>query len=407
MAEANITGTEGMGAAREAFNSAMDAEKPSRSKAEKVRKEEPSRIAMEDLFPRRELDRREREGGLDEPVPPAVKRAREEARQRGEDVIDEQPSQRRGKRNFGEVEDREEKPPRDPTEGNDEDEIDDTEEDDDEELPEQEGEDEEEDEEESAGLLDLSAVVEVNIDGEAQEVSLKEAVRGYIRQETFHRRMGELQQGVAALTTARTELDTTRADIVERAALLEQYVKEFLPEEPNWDEIYARNPTEGAQLERRWRTFQGKVNALVEKRAQTEAELAESRAANLRNFASANRVKMVQDHPEWKNEKAWKRDHDSMRRTARAEGYSDAEINQLYDARGVNILLKASKWDRMMATKPKPVRNGIGKPTNGRGPTPSRGNGPKSFDRAEKRLSRTGSIHDAAGVFERIIDRER
>ena len=54
----------------------------------------------------------------------------------------------------------------------------------------------------------------------------------------------------------------------------------------------------------------------------------------------------------------------------RAEGYSDSEIDQLYDARGVNVLLKASKYDRLMASKPKPVRNGFGNPAKTNGATP-------------------------------------
>ena len=70
MAGENITGTEGMGEARAAFESAIDAESPSRSKATRSAEKKPDRIAMEDLFPTREMDRREHEGGSPRARPP-------------------------------------------------------------------------------------------------------------------------------------------------------------------------------------------------------------------------------------------------------------------------------------------------------------------------------------------------
>lgn len=408
MAEGPLGGTEGMSGARAAFDAAMDAETPSRSKAGQERKA-PERMTMDELFPRRELDRSEPEGGEKEGPPAAVKRAREEARERGERVIDDETQPRR-KRARERAED-EDEPPRQPIEDDDEegDELPEDDEnepgpDDDEDGPE----DDEEEGDDEEGSPDLAAIVEVMIDGQAHEVSLKEAVRGYIRNETFHRRMTELGEGVKALNVKNTELDGARQALVERAEALEAYVKEFMPAEPNWEELYRANPGEAAALERRWKTFQERIASLGQSRAQTQQELAARQMENLANFAQANRVKMVQNHPEWTNEKAWRRDHDSMRRTARAVGYTDQEIEQLYDARAVEVLYKASKYDRLMATKPRPVRNRSGKPTQGNGATPPKGrNVSRAFDRAEKRLSRTGSVRDAAGVFERILDHER
>ena len=46
-----------------------------------------------------------------------------------------------------------------------------------------------------------------------------------------------------------------------------------MPQEPDWDQVYAADPAEGAKLERRWRTFQQQVNDLQQKRAETQVEL--------------------------------------------------------------------------------------------------------------------------------------
>lgn len=391
MAGEDIVGTTGMSDAREAFQSAMDSETPSRSKGAKPEREKPANVDFGELFPQREMDRREREGALDEGDPQLVKQARDAARQRGEKVLGET---------------------RTPIEGSDADDDDEPElplgEDEDDEDDITPDDDEEGDDEGPNNDLDLSAIVEVTIDGQPAQISLEEAVRGYIRTETFHKRLGELQQGVQGLQQARTELDGHRQSLLERAEALEAYATAFMPQEPDWDAVYAQDPTEGAKLERKWRTFQGQLAALREQREATQVELQQNQMRNVHQFAQANRVKMMQAHPEWTNEKVWARDHDSMRRTARAEGYSDEEINQLYDARGVNVLLKASKWDRMMATKPKPVKNGFGTPAKTNGATPRKNRDvSRSFDRAEKRLSRVGTVEAAAGVFERILDHEK
>lgn len=382
MSGAPLGGTEGMSEAREAFTAAMDAESPSRSVKAKEKRED-ARMDIDELFPRRDMDRREQEGGADS-EPEIVKQRRAEA----------------GNAAFGEIEDA---PPRDPREGSDEDGglIEDP--DEDEEPAPQEDEDVEEGE---PGQLDLSTIVEVTVDGKPVEVSLQEALRGYIRQETFHQRVNEVSAAARQLQEHRNELTQYQQAFVERAQALEGYITEFMPEEPDWEALYSQDGPQAHLYKLRWDKFVSKVNGLIEKRQQTQQEIAAAYQHNLANFASANRQKLASAHPEWRSEKIWKRDHDSMRRTARDVGYSDDEINQLYDARGVEILHMAAQWKRLMASKPRPVQQQAGHPSRRNGSTPSR-NLTRSFERAEKRLSRTGSINDAAAVFESILDRER
>lgn len=399
MSGENLGGSPGMTDATDAFKATLDAEQPSRSRSRKEPKEKPSNIPMEDLFPRRQMDRSEPEGGEREGDPEVVRKARQQARQQSGDP------------DFGEAEPRPRQ--RAPIEGNDADSGEDEDDaeplapDDEPEGDEPEAEpQEDEDQDDERQQLDLNQIVEVNIDGQPVEVSLNEALRGYIRQETFHQRLGELQQGVQALHGQRGELAQAQEAFVQRAQELEAYVQAFMPQEPNWDALYAEDPAKAALHERRWRSFTEQVQALQAKREATQRELDAERIRNIHNFANANRAKLAQMFPEWKDEKVWRRDHDSMRRTARAAGYSDEEINQLYDARGVVILLKAAKHDRLMATKPRPVRGPGATPLKRNGATPSR-NASRSFERAERRLSRTGSIDAAASVFEQILDRER
>jgi hypothetical protein len=363
-----VMATEGVSEATEAFQSALDAETPSRSKSTREEKRE-QKQSLEDLFPNRQMDRREREGGAaDDP---------DVVRQRRQDDSDD------------------ESDPDDPTEGNDEDE---------EEYEEEAPDEEEEGEEPEGQELDPNLTVQVMIDGQPAEVTIEEALKGYIRQETFHRRMGELGQGIQHFNVQRSEFQQTLHAHAQQAELLKSFITAVMPQEPDWNVLFNADPGNAAHLKFQWDTFQKKLTDVQQMHVQARQQMQQMENQQLHQFANANRTWLAQQHPEWKSEKTWRRDHDSMRRTARAAGYTDAEIAQLYDARAVTILLKAAAHDRMMAAKPKPVRQGYA-PSKRNGSTPSR-NLQRSFERAEKRLSRSGSINDAAAVFERILDNE-
>jgi len=361
----------------------MDAETPSRSKQAPTEKKERPKQDISEIFPPRRLDRSEPEA---DDAPEPVKKAR--AERQPKDLPDEPDDEAATEPNYDEDEDEEEYDDADA-------------------VGEPDGEEPEDDEDEAARSkddLDPNTVVRITVDGEPMEVSLAEMARGYTRTATFHKRMGELSQGVQALHHAKLELDGYYNAHVERANALESYIQAFMPTEPDWEALRRANPAEAANLRFEWQDFQNKLHGLQQSRAQAMQAMQAQHQERLSQFANANRAQLAQRHPEWKQEKVWRRDNESMRRSAKAAGYTDEEVSQLYDARAVEILLKAARYDRMMASKPKPVRQ---VPKNGNGVTRPRPNISRSFDRAEKRLSRTGSVSDAAGIFERMLDRER
>lgn len=385
MAE-RLGGTEGISQATEAFRASMDAETPGRSikrSARKTAAEEENRQDIEEVFPNRRLDRSEPEGGADD-VPEPVQRARAE--------------RQAGNADFGQVED-DEAPPLDPNEGTEEESEEEP--DEEEEAPE----DEEEEAEAHPEGFDPNQMVRVVVDGQPVEVSMGEMANGYIRTETFHRRMSELGEGVKAFHAQKMEFDGTLAYHVQRAEALEAMVQSFMPHEPDWDAQFHTNPTEASYLKYQWDEIQKKLHGVMQSKAEAQAQRDALLSERLNQFIHANKHRVASWHPEWRSEKQWRRDNDSMRRTAMSVGYTENDLAQLYDARGMEILLKASRYDRMMAAKPKPVRQHV-TPTRNNGATPSR-NVSRSFDRAEKRLSRSGSIKDAEAVFQGILDRER
>ncbi len=358
--------SEGVSEAADAFQAAMDSETPGRSSTKRTDEEKPrqARQQMEDLFPRREMNRDEEEGGADEPPP----------RREDEDEDEEQDER-----------------------------ADEREEDDEEESAERE-EEEGEEEQQQPGDLDLNQPIRSTIDGEEVELPLGEAIRSGLREKTFHKYMTQLDMAVRETNQQRQNLSEQYQAHVQKVQELEAFLTELLPT-PDWPALFRQNPTHAMTMKVEWDAIEEKRTKVRDYLNTIRENESREQMRQLHNFANANRSQLAAAHPEWKDEKVWKRDHDSMRRTALAVGYSDAEINSLYDARGGQILWMASKYARMMAAPPKPVKQGFTSGKKSRPATPSR-NVARALDRNERRISRGTAKDKLASAFERILDSE-
>jgi hypothetical protein len=240
------------------------------------------------------------------------------------------------------------------------------------------------------------------VDGQPAEVSLQEALQGYVRTETFHRRLNQLQQVAQHIEAERAALAQGREYYSELIPALQQQLASLQPQEPNWDALYEENPVEAAKLERQWRTYRERLGQLSLENQRGHQERVRERQRQEAVFEDTERRKLASWVPEWTDSKKWDRDRKSMIRTAVAYGFSEQELNGLRDARYTMALRDATKWREMMAAKPKPVRQqGSLRP----GAISSRA-APNGQARAERRLQRTGSVRDAARAFEQDLDRE-
>jgi len=182
----------------------------------------------------------------------------------------------------------------------------------------------------------------------------------------------------------------------------EGWMNQLIPQ-PDWPALFRADPTRAMTLKVEYDEMQQKREGVRQYLATIQERQQQEQMRQLHNFANANRAQLAATHPEWKDEKVWRRDHDSMRRTALSAGYSDDEVNTLYDARAVTILNWAGKYLRLMAAKPKPVKQGF-TPGKRNGATPQR-NVSRSFDRAERRFSRGDARGDLEATFERMLDK--
>ncbi len=252
----------------------------------------------------------------------------------------------------------------------------------------------------------LARKVEVTVDGEPVEVSLKEALEGYVRTETFHRRMNQLDEAKKIVRRAAADAVHNYEYSINIAKEMEAHMDTMIPKEPNWDEEFKKDPVQARELQRYYEKATAFRQQLRQQMADTKKKQQDADHAQLAAFAQEESTKFEQANRKyWSDPKKKAKDLDSMRRTGLASGFTDEELSQVYDSRMLTVLLKASKYDRMMANKPKPVVRPQAKPIPPGAGSAKQRTAQKGVSSAMKRLNRTGSMDDAAVVFDQIIAR--
>jgi hypothetical protein len=269
------------------------------------------------------------------------------------------------------------------------------------------GPDDDEDEgDEDGEEADLDSKVTVTIDGEEKEVSVREALDGYIRTETFHKRMTELDQGRQEVEAFAHQVVASRKEASEALSLAEEILNSVLPKitQGEWDVAFAKDPAKARAMQRSYDEIQKKIDGVKSKRSQVDQGTNQQQIQQTNQWISREAQKFNDANPQWSagEEGAKKRQKDlsSMARTAKAVGFEEQEILGVYDSRMLKVLLKASRYDRMMAARPKPG-NGIktARPGAGRSPT-----APRGISRAAQNLQRTGSVEALGQVFTEVLN---
>lgn len=266
--------------------------------------------------------------------------------------------------------------------------------------------DEEDDGEDGLAKMEF----EVTVDGDPTKVNMREALNGYIRQETFHRRLNELNEYKSTLGTAANQLLEDRKKAITMIEDLQKITDALIPKEPDWDAEYARDPAAARRLQKQYDEVKKLKDGLAAERSKITKEQQEEDEAAMLEYRRAENLSLLQSFPHWggkDGEVRMRADLTAMKQTLLNERFTEEEIKTIYDSRMVKIAMKAARYDRLMAGKIKPVRKGNHKPLNsGAGPSSKR-TAPKGDRQAITELRKTGSVEAAGRVFADLISKPR
>ena len=254
---------------------------------------------------------------------------------------------------------------------------------------------------------DTGPKYKINIDGQEQEVSLTEALKGYQREATFNARMGQMVEVAKAIDARGQEATMARDTYINMCRTQEQEFAALIPQEPSqaqWDQLYKDSPQQAHALESNYKAVYGTLNGMRQRREAAEREAFQDNQRRTADYARAEFIKFSQRN-KLANQTEIDKAIGAMRRTALSHGFTEDEIGTTYDERMMSILYKASKYDNMVANKPFPVqpeRGGALKP----GSAPRVGNGvERTMNDAQRRLAASGRMEDAANVMFQLLRR--
>ena len=244
---------------------------------------------------------------------------------------------------------------------------------------------------------------EVTVDGRPEQVTLDEALAGYIKEATFKTRLNKVHEARQAVEAQAAEVSQWRDAYASRLQQLDRELAELTPQEPDWDKEFATNPAKARADQKAFQAIYGKRQQIAQEMARVAEETRAQNDRNVQRYAIQQFGEFVQE-ANYRDEKALQSELAVIRSYLRREGFSEAEAATVYDKRMLHVARKAALYDQITgAGKPKPVRPGQGKTLIPGAASPIGHAARRHIDEAQNRLAKSGRLDDAAAVFQRLL----
>tara|TARA_A100000171_G_scaffold27972_1_gene26072 strand:+ start:861 stop:1877 length:1017 start_codon:yes stop_codon:yes gene_type:complete len=264
---------------------------------------------------------------------------------------------------------------------------------------------------EEATSTSEETLYEVTVNGQKQQVTLDELMKGYSRESDYTKKTMELSDKRKEIDSLQSnlakELEAVKNSRSHYAEQLDEFSKQLgsKQEDINWDQLYQEDPAEyvrkKAESDRNKELLQ-KAQA-EQQRLQEEQRLEQQKVYD--EYIAKERKLLEEKLPIYKNKEKREQFVNNLKVYAKENGYTDQELAMMVDHRAVLMLADAYKYDQLKKTKlsgkkvnnpPKIVR-------------PNASNVNESSEKEVKhnnrmkRLKKTGSIRDAQSVLKDLV----
>lgn len=245
----------------------------------------------------------------------------------------------------------------------------------------------------------------VKIDGKEVKVTKDELLAGYQRQSDYTRKTMEAAEqrkaAEAETSAARQQREQYAQNLQRNQAVLEASLQE--QQNIDWAGLIDSDPVEYLKqrdlLEKRQQALQLTYQQQNELRSQAQAEHERS----FRQHISAQREQLLAKVPEWKDEAKLKAGTAEIKAYLLESGYSENEISSVHDHRAVLNVRKAMLYDKMIADARVAAKKVAATPQKVERPGVADQVSVDKRGAAFQRLNKSGSVRDAASVFESLL----
>ena len=244
----------------------------------------------------------------------------------------------------------------------------------------------------------------VKVDGKEIEVPKEELIRGYQREADYTRKTQKLAEERKLVESEFQQVRGEREQYAQVLGQLQQKLQEFEPQEPDWNRLEVEDPTEYA---RQWTSHQRRQQqryAVQAEQARLQQLYQAESQKQIQNVLAQETARLKEKIPEWSSPEKAKAEGKALLEYGQNLGFTEQELNGISDSRALLALHKAWKYDQMMSKRPE-FQAKIKKAPKmvSSGSVGSVSSKSSDLNNAKKRLAQTGSVRDAASLFEKFI----
>tara|TARA_B100000949_G_scaffold200328_1_gene187801 strand:- start:1331 stop:2320 length:990 start_codon:yes stop_codon:yes gene_type:complete len=244
----------------------------------------------------------------------------------------------------------------------------------------------------------------VTVDGKPEEVPLDELIAGYHRYATYTKKSQELAQQRDGFGEEQQALRQTYQQYQQVLNQLHQQMQAAnQPANLDWDALERENPVQWLKLKELERQKTGEIQAVQAEQMRMQQLLAGENDKKLQDHLVVEHGLVLEKIPEWADSDLQATEQRKLVEFGKAIGFSDNELNTLYDHRALVVLRDAMRYneltngDRITAAKSK-----IGSVKGGNKET-SRRVRSRQVKAKRAQLKKTGKVDDAAALFADIL----
>jgi hypothetical protein len=242
--------------------------------------------------------------------------------------------------------------------------------------------------------------------GEEREVTLDDLIKSYQLGTDYTKKsqaVAEERKAVEAERHAVQEAKALRDQYAQQLGIIEQMLNQ--PQQAEDLDYLKENDPIGYAV--KVAEMSQKEKQLAQVRAQREMlsqQQEYDRQEQMRHLVAAESEKLVAVLPEFADPSKGEVIRKDIRTYGKQMGFSDEELANVFDSRAVLTLYKAMQYDKLQSAKPgitkkvseapKAIKPGVSKP---------RDSNSEELRKLKSRAKTTGSIRDAANVFERFL----
>lgn len=242
--------------------------------------------------------------------------------------------------------------------------------------------------------------------GEDKEVTLDELIKSYQLGTDYTKKS-------QAVAEERKAVEAERHAVQEAKALRDQYaqqlgiIEQMLNQPQQAEDLDYLKETDPIGYAVKVAELSQKEKQLAQVRAQREMisqQQEYDRQQQMRQMIATESEKLVSVLPEFADPSKGEVIRKDIRTYGKQMGFSDEELANVFDSRAVLTLYKAMQYDKLQSAKPgitkkvseapKAIKPGVSKP---------RDSNSEEIRKLKSRAKSTGSVKDAANVFERFL----